>query len=139
MRNTQLIEAILKLSIYKFPSEIAGRYNIPYAYRFNIKPLLVAQPFAVSGLLWQAQGLLGMLACFNPSTVGQAVWNNIPSIKQMLEMLVTKSWRFPPFVPVGQSESSALVCFLSLSLFVTLKTIASLLIILFRLKKCNCK
>lgn len=85
---------------YTFPSLL---------FNFFLLTTPLAPQFAMSGSFWQACAILCIISCFNPTTVGASVWVTIPTLKVLLEMLVTKSWKFPPFVVVGQSESAIAV------------------------------
>jgi hypothetical protein len=44
---------------------------------------------------WQSAVVVTLLACFSPATVGRRVWREVPTVRCLLEMLVTGSWAFP--------------------------------------------
>ncbi len=95
IQNPQLVEAILKLSLYQPPTMYeAALQHFPQ--------------FSVSTWFWQACLLLVLLAACNPSVVGRNVWA-ISTLKCLLEMVITRSWKFPPFVDKQASEEAILV------------------------------
>jgi len=79
--------------------------------------------FAVSPWFWQACLVIVLLTCLNPSRLflsmsdngashlklnsyGKRIWEEFPTGKMLLEMLITRSRSFPPFdgaIP-GQSK-----------------------------------
>jgi hypothetical protein len=72
--------------------------------------------FAVSSWFWQACLLLVILSSFNPTTIGQSVWG-FPTIKCLLEIAITRSWKFPPFLSAQDklTEEAVLVCLFDIS------------------------
>lgn len=43
----------------------------------------------VKGMYWQACLVVLIVAVFNPSTIGHFVWENIPSLRSLMEVLIT--------------------------------------------------
>lgn len=43
----------------------------------------------VKGMYWQACLVVLIVAVFNPSTIGRFVWENIPSLRRLMEVLIT--------------------------------------------------
>ncbi|EGG20985.1 integrator complex subunit 1 [Cavenderia fasciculata] len=48
-------------------------------------------------LFWQAVIIVCFIVCLSPSTVGKVFWQACPTIRTVLEMIVTRLWRFPPY------------------------------------------
>ncbi|GAM18887.1 hypothetical protein SAMD00019534_020620 [Acytostelium subglobosum LB1] len=49
-------------------------------------------------IFWQATTSLCLLACLAPSSVGANAWLHCPTVRVLLEMIVTRTWKFPPYV-----------------------------------------
>lgn len=37
-----------------------------------------------------------MIAAFNPASFGAYVWRTYPTVRVLMEMVITRQWRFPP-------------------------------------------
>ena len=89
IENSQLIEAVLKLSWYQ-PSSI-------YEDAMHQFP-----QFTVANWFWQSCLLVIILVSYNSQKLGPIVLA-FPTIKSMIEMCITKSWKYPPVVPNDQN------------------------------------
>eukprot|EP01117_Protostelium_nocturnum_P014234 TRINITY_DN5404_c0_g1_i1.p1 TRINITY_DN5404_c0_g1~~TRINITY_DN5404_c0_g1_i1.p1 ORF type:complete len:1978 (-),score=607.76 TRINITY_DN5404_c0_g1_i1:41-5974(-) len=88
VENTQVIEALMRLSIYRPPNAT--------------DQLLVQFPsFCVSQWYWQSVSLLMIIGAFSPSTIGKAI-SLIPTTQSLLQMIVTRTWKFPPSISVSE-------------------------------------
>ena len=81
--NLDIIQMLIKLSEYKC---------------FNVKfPEGYTAPFLVVGShYWRVWQILLILAAFNPTTVGVLAWNNHPTLRGFMEMVITNNYQFPP-------------------------------------------
>ncbi|KAL6052174.1 Integrator complex subunit 1 [Balamuthia mandrillaris] len=82
IKNVQLVEAILKLTIYTPPS--SDKLQTP------------SMQFAVTSCFWKACLMLLLIASHNPQTIGQFIWQEFPTAKLLMEMLITRHYHFPP-------------------------------------------
>ncbi|CAH1794337.1 unnamed protein product [Owenia fusiformis] len=80
----ELIDALLNLCAYHHPDNIV----LPKGYQ---PPSL-----AISNLYWKAWGLLLIIVTFNPTTFGSVVWEKYPTLRYMMEMVITSNYKFPP-------------------------------------------
>ncbi|KAL3877747.1 hypothetical protein ACJMK2_035409 [Sinanodonta woodiana] len=80
----ELVDALFNLCTYRHPDNIV----LPKGYK---PPTL-----AISALYWKAWIMLLILTAFNPSTFGFAAWDNYPTLKCLMEMVMTNNNRFPP-------------------------------------------
>ncbi|KAK3607441.1 hypothetical protein CHS0354_035142 [Potamilus streckersoni] len=80
----ELVDALFNLCTYRHPDNIV----LPKGYK---PPTL-----AISALYWKAWIMLLILTAFNPSTFGFAAWENYPTLKCLMEMVMTNNNRFPP-------------------------------------------
>jgi integrator complex subunit 1 len=78
VQHPHLIDAVLQLAVYKPPLQVT------------------TTTFAVSAWYWQACVVTVLLSCLN-SNYGKRLWEEIPTGKMLLEMLITRSWSYPPF------------------------------------------
>ncbi|TRY54796.1 hypothetical protein DNTS_001767 [Danionella cerebrum] len=65
-----------------------------FEYMFNSR----YQPpnLAISTLYWKAWLLLLVVAAFNPQKIGQAAWDGYPTLKMLMEMVMTNNYSYPP-------------------------------------------
>ncbi|EPY89360.1 hypothetical protein CB1_000114028, partial [Camelus ferus] len=84
VERIQLIDAVLNLCTYHHPENI----QLPPGYQ---PPNL-----AISTLYWKAWPLLLVVAAFNPENIGLAAWEEYPTLKMLMEMVMTKG---PPRRP----------------------------------------
>jgi len=84
IQRTEVVKMLLSLSAYAHPKEI----QLPVGYT---PPAL-----AISNLYWKSWLILLMIAASNPSTVGLVVWESYPTMKCMMEMIITGHYDFPP-------------------------------------------
>ncbi|XP_065397602.1 integrator complex subunit 1 isoform X3 [Macaca fascicularis] len=82
--RTQLIDAVLNLCTYHHPENI----QLPPGYQ---PPNL-----AISTLYWKAWPLLLVVAAFNPENIGLAAWEEYPTLKMLMEMVMTNNYSYPP-------------------------------------------
>nr|XP_008538742.1 PREDICTED: integrator complex subunit 1 [Equus przewalskii] len=78
VERIQLIDAVLNLCTYHHPENI----QLPAGYQ---PPNL-----AISTLYWKAWPLLLVVAAFNPENIGLAAWEEYPTLKMLMEMVMTK-------------------------------------------------
>ncbi|XP_064630438.1 integrator complex subunit 1-like isoform X2 [Lineus longissimus] len=84
VERLELIDALLNLSTYHHPENI----TLPKGYQ---PPML-----AITNLYWKAWNMLLILAAFNPVSFGYAAWETYPTLKYMMEMVMTNNYKFPP-------------------------------------------
>ncbi|ESO87352.1 hypothetical protein LOTGIDRAFT_107278 [Lottia gigantea] len=84
VERLELIDALLNLCTYRYPENI----TLPKGYT---PPTL-----AISALYWKAWSMLLTLTAFNPGTFGLAAWDNYPTLKVLMEMVMTNNYKFPP-------------------------------------------
>jgi len=82
VQDSKFVDAILNLCIYRSPIELSG-----------LPPL----QFCRYDLFWASCLCLVVVACFNPSTIGLYVWQKIPTLKLLMQMLISHSFQFPLF------------------------------------------
>eukprot|EP01103_Thecamoeba_quadrilineata_P004502 TRINITY_DN1423_c0_g1_i4.p1 TRINITY_DN1423_c0_g1~~TRINITY_DN1423_c0_g1_i4.p1 ORF type:complete len:1180 (-),score=244.91 TRINITY_DN1423_c0_g1_i4:530-4069(-) len=87
VNDPQMIDAILKLVLYRQDE---------------------SKSFAVTNWFWHACLVLLLLSTFNAALIGRKIWKEVPSLKLLMEMLITRSWSFPPYVPWDYSGSGPL-------------------------------
>ncbi|KAI5764073.1 INTS1 [Gulo gulo luscus] len=84
VERIQLIDAVLNLCTYHHPENI----QLPPGYQ---PPNL-----AISTLYWKAWPLLLVVAAFNPENIGLAAWEEYPTLKMLMEMVMTNNYSYPP-------------------------------------------
>lgn len=84
VERVQLIDAVLNLCTYHHPENI----QLPPGYQ---PPNL-----AISTLYWKAWPLLLVVAAFNPDNIGLAAWEEYPTLKMLMEMVMTNNYSYPP-------------------------------------------
>ncbi|GLD96361.1 hypothetical protein PINS_up005044 [Pythium insidiosum] len=60
--------------------------------------------FCFSGRFWICCSILLIIAAFNPTTVGAFLWKEIPTLRCMMQMIITGRYEFPP-VDVAASRT----------------------------------
>ncbi|NXN93380.1 INT1 protein, partial [Rhinopomastus cyanomelas] len=83
VERIQLIDAVLNLCTYHHPENM----QLPPGYQ---PPNL-----AISTLYWKAWPLLLVVAAFNPENIGLAAWEEYPSLKMLMEMVMTNNYSYP--------------------------------------------
>ncbi|XP_074452919.1 integrator complex subunit 1 isoform X1 [Larus michahellis] len=83
VERIQLIDAVLNLCTYHHPENI----QLPPGYQ---PPNL-----AISTLYWKAWPLLLVVAAFNPENIGLTAWEEYPSLKMLMEMVMTNNYSYP--------------------------------------------
>jgi hypothetical protein len=61
--------------------------------------------FANAGELWRACVVLVVLGAVDAETFGAHVWRTIPTVRALMEMALTRQWRFPALLPAGISQA----------------------------------
>ncbi|XP_056018068.1 integrator complex subunit 1-like isoform X2 [Ostrea edulis] len=84
MEKLELVDALLNLCSYRHPTDI----TLPKGYK---PPTL-----AISNLYWKSWVILLILAAFNPRTFGLTGWKNYPTLKCLMEQVMTGNFAFPP-------------------------------------------
>lgn len=95
MERLELIDALLNLCSYRHPVDI----SLPKGYK---PPTL-----AISNLYWKSWVILLVLSAFNPRTFGLTSWENYPTLKCMMEMVMTRNYVFPPPTSVVEDKTSS--------------------------------
>ncbi|XP_042197003.1 integrator complex subunit 1 [Callorhinchus milii] len=83
VERIQLIDAVLNLCTYHHPENI----QLPPGYQ---PPAL-----AISSLYWKAWLLLLVVTAFNPQNIGLAAWEGYPTLKMLMEMVMTNNFSYP--------------------------------------------
>ncbi|XP_055507319.1 integrator complex subunit 1 isoform X2 [Leucoraja erinacea] len=83
VERVQLIDAVLNLCTYHHPENI----QLPPGYQ---PPAL-----AISSLYWKAWLLLLVVNAFNPQNIGLAAWEGYPTLKMLMEMVMTNNFSYP--------------------------------------------
>ncbi|KAI0240995.1 Integrator complex subunit 1 [Lamellibrachia satsuma] len=84
VEKLELIDAVLNLCSYHHPENIV----LPKGYE---PPTL-----AISNLYWKAWTMLLIISAFNPATFGLTAWDSYPTLKCLMEMMMTNNYKFPP-------------------------------------------
>ncbi|XP_007939442.1 integrator complex subunit 1 [Orycteropus afer afer] len=93
----QLIDAVLNLCTYHHPDNI----QLPPGYQ---PPNL-----AISTLYWKAWPLLLVVAAFNPENIGLAAWEEYPTLKMLMEMVMTNNYSYPPCTLTDEETRSEVI------------------------------
>ncbi|XP_063286495.1 integrator complex subunit 1 [Pelobates fuscus] len=97
IERIQLIDAVLNLCTYHHPENI----QLPPGYQ---PPNL-----AISTLLWKAWPLLLVVAAFNPENIGLAAWDEYPTLKMLMEMVMTNNYSYPPCTVSDEETRTELI------------------------------
>ncbi|XP_049759647.1 integrator complex subunit 1 isoform X1 [Elephas maximus indicus] len=97
VERIQLIDAVLNLCTYHHPENI----QLPPGYQ---PPNL-----AISTLLWKAWPLLLVVAAFNPENIGLAAWEEYPTLKMLMEMVMTNNYSYPPCTLTDEETRSEVI------------------------------
>lgn len=83
VERKELFSAIFDITAYRPPANI----QLPEGYH---PPSL-----AISKLYWKGWLLLLVLSAFNPKTIGAMSWGEYPTLRGMMEMVMTNNFSFP--------------------------------------------
>ena len=83
IERKELFSAIFDITIYRPPANI----HLPDSYH--------APSLAISKLYWKGWLILLVLSAFNPKTVASIGWSDYPTLRGMMEMVMTGSYTFP--------------------------------------------
>uniref|UniRef100_A0A8B9R0Q3 Integrator complex subunit 1 n=1 Tax=Anas platyrhynchos TaxID=8839 RepID=A0A8B9R0Q3_ANAPL len=74
-----------------------GNFCVSTYHHPGLRQLLPYQPpnLAISTLYWKAWPLLLVVAAFNPENIGLAAWEEYPSLKMLMEMVMTNNYSYP--------------------------------------------
>uniref|UniRef100_A0A8C2E5E3 Integrator complex subunit 1 n=1 Tax=Cyprinus carpio TaxID=7962 RepID=A0A8C2E5E3_CYPCA len=97
VERIQLIDAVLNLCTYHHPENI----QLPAGYQ---PPNL-----AISTLYWKAWLLLLVVAAFNPQKIGLAAWDGYPSLKMLMEMVMTNNYSYPPCTVADEETKTEMI------------------------------
>ncbi|XP_067162748.1 integrator complex subunit 1 isoform X3 [Apteryx mantelli] len=97
VERIQLIDAVLNLCTYHHPENI----QLPPGYQ---PPNL-----AISTLYWKAWPLLLVVAAFNPENIGLAAWEEYPSLKMLMEMVMTNNYSYPPCTLTDEEKCTEMI------------------------------
>ncbi|KAK7940544.1 hypothetical protein WMY93_003870 [Mugilogobius chulae] len=97
VERIQLIDAVLNLCTYHHPENI----QLPAGYQ---PPNL-----AISTLYWKAWLLLLVVAAFNPQKIGLAAWDGYPTLKMLMEMVMTNNYTFPPCTVADEDTKTEMI------------------------------
>eukprot|EP00116_Pleurobrachia_bachei_P007085 sb/3467347/ len=78
-----VIQMLLRLAEYKNTSaKFPDDYTPPH--------------LVISSHYWRSWQILLVLAAFNPTTVGALAWEKHPTLRGLMEMVITNNYQFPP-------------------------------------------
>ncbi|XP_051995791.1 integrator complex subunit 1 [Xyrauchen texanus] len=97
VERIQLIDAVLNLCTYHHPENI----QLPAGYQ---PPNL-----AISTLYWKAWLLLLVVAAFNPQKIGMAAWDGYPTLKMLMEMVMTNNYSYPPCTVADEETKTEMI------------------------------
>ncbi|MEE6498170.1 hypothetical protein FKM82_002992 [Ascaphus truei] len=97
VERIQLLDAVLNLCTYHHPENI----QMPPGYQ---PPNL-----AISTLYWKAWPLLLVVAAFNPENIGLAAWEEYPTLKMLMEMVMTNNYSYPPCTVTDEETRTDLI------------------------------
>ncbi|KAM4632627.1 integrator complex subunit 1 [Discoglossus pictus] len=97
IERIQLLDAVLNLCTYHHPENI----QLPQGYQ---PPNL-----AISTLYWKAWPLLLVVAAFNPENIGLAAWEEYPTLKMLMEMVMTNNYSYPPCTVTDEETRTELI------------------------------
>ncbi|XP_037545218.1 integrator complex subunit 1 [Nematolebias whitei] len=97
VERIQLLDAVLNLCTYHHPENI----QLPAGYQ---PPNL-----AISTLYWKAWLLLLVVAAFNPQKIGLAAWDGYPTLKMLMEMVMTNNYTFPPCTITDEDTKTEMI------------------------------
>ncbi|XP_076000277.1 integrator complex subunit 1 isoform X3 [Genypterus blacodes] len=97
VERIQLIDAVLNLCTYHHPENI----QLPAGYQ---PPNL-----AISALYWKAWLLLLVVAAFNPQKIGLAAWDGYPTLKMLMEMVMTNNYSYPPCTVADEDTKTEMI------------------------------
>uniref|UniRef100_A0A672ZW68 Integrator complex subunit 1 n=1 Tax=Sphaeramia orbicularis TaxID=375764 RepID=A0A672ZW68_9TELE len=97
VERIQLIDAVLNLCTYHHPENI----QLPAGYQ---PPNL-----AISTLYWKAWLLLLVVAAFNPQKIGLAAWDGYPTLKMLMEMVMTNNYTYPPCTIADEDTKNEMI------------------------------
>uniref|UniRef100_A0A671TYR0 Integrator complex subunit 1 n=1 Tax=Sparus aurata TaxID=8175 RepID=A0A671TYR0_SPAAU len=97
VERIQLIDAVLNLCTYHHPENI----QLPAGYQ---PPNL-----AISTLYWKAWLLLLVVAAFNPQKIGLAAWDGYPTLKMLMEMVMTNNYTYPPCTVADEDTKTEMI------------------------------
>uniref|UniRef100_A0A3B4V4F3 Integrator complex subunit 1 n=1 Tax=Seriola dumerili TaxID=41447 RepID=A0A3B4V4F3_SERDU len=97
VERIQLIDAVLNLCTYHHPENI----QLPAGYQ---PPNL-----AISTLYWKAWLLLLVVAAFNPQRIGLAAWDGYPTLKMLMEMVMTNNYTYPPCTIADEDTKTEMI------------------------------
>ncbi|XP_041085544.1 integrator complex subunit 1-like isoform X1 [Polyodon spathula] len=97
VERIQLIDAVLNLCTYHHPENI----QLPTGYQH---PNL-----AISTLYWKAWLLLLVVAAFNPQNIGLAAWDGYPTLKMLMEMVMTNNYSYPPCTVADEETKTEMI------------------------------
>jgi integrator complex subunit 1 len=84
IEREELIDTVFRLSAYNYPEGI----QLPRDYH---PPKL-----AISKMYWKSWLILLILSACSPTTIGRIAWINYPTLRCMMEMVITNNYSFPP-------------------------------------------
>ncbi|KAK9534706.1 hypothetical protein VZT92_007136 [Zoarces viviparus] len=97
VERIQLIDAVLNLCTYHHPENI----QLPAGYQ--------VPNLAISALYWKAWLLLLVVAAFNPQKIGLAAWDGYPTLKMLMEMVMTNNDTYPPCTVADEDTKTEMI------------------------------
>uniref|UniRef100_A0A8B9LSR4 Integrator complex subunit 1 n=1 Tax=Astyanax mexicanus TaxID=7994 RepID=A0A8B9LSR4_ASTMX len=64
---------------------------------------------AISTLYWKAWLLLLVVAAFNPQKIGLAAWDGYPTLKMLMEMVMTNNYSYPPCTVADEETKTEMI------------------------------
>ncbi|CAB1341759.1 unnamed protein product [Coregonus sp. 'balchen'] len=97
VERIQLIDAVLNLCTYHHPENI----QLPAGY--------TPPNLAIATLYWKAWLLLLVVAAFNPQKIGLAAWDGYPTLKMLMEMVMTNNYSYPPCTVADEETKTEMI------------------------------
>ncbi|XP_045571005.1 integrator complex subunit 1 isoform X1 [Salmo salar] len=97
VERIQLIDAVLNLCTYHHPENI----QLPAGY--------TPPNLAIATLYWKAWLLLLVVAAFNPQQIGLAAWDGYPTLKMLMEMVMTNNYSYPPCTVADEETKTEMI------------------------------
>ncbi|XP_062868566.1 integrator complex subunit 1 [Trichomycterus rosablanca] len=97
VERIQLIDAVLNLCTYHHPENI----QLPAGYQ--------VPNLAISTLYWKAWLLLLVVAAFNAQKIGLAAWDGYPTLKMLMEMVMTNNYSYPPCTVADEETKTEMI------------------------------
>ncbi len=92
IERKELFSAVFDITTYRPPANI----HLPEGYH--------SPSLAISKLYWKGWLILLVLSAFNPKTVASVGWSDYPTLRGMMEMVMTSNYSFPMSTNLEMNE-----------------------------------